>query len=122
MAPIFTVHEHVVPGQHIREYPGATNRNQEEVLILSVKQYTPTYAPDNIPTNALTIIGAHGIGFPKVSRTFICQLCRLAECLTVRRKRTSPFGKISIIVCRSMVYLYGVSGWRTVPTRLLVAS
>lgn len=36
----FTITEHVVPGCHIREYPGSTVQ-QEDVLGLHVKQYTP---------------------------------------------------------------------------------
>ena len=61
----FHVHEHVIPTQYIREYPGATAQTQEEVLQLHVKQYTPmTSTP--LPSDAITIIGAHANGFPKV--------------------------------------------------------
>ena len=79
MAPTFTVIEHVVPGQHIREYPGATRHSQEDILKIHVKQYVPANAPDSIPTNALTIIGAHGIGFPKVGQTCVCREHTLAQ-------------------------------------------
>ena len=67
MAPVFNIVEHVIPGQHIREYPNATKHRQEDVLQLSIKQYIPLNRPTYIPHDALTIIGAHGNGFPKVS-------------------------------------------------------
>ncbi|KAJ5549322.1 hypothetical protein N7513_006556 [Penicillium frequentans] len=60
----FTITEHVVPGCHIREYPGSTV-NQEDVLELHVKQYTPKnqILPD--PSDAITLIAAHGVALPK---------------------------------------------------------
>ena len=61
----FRVIEHVVPCQHIREYPHATADAQEEVLSLSVKQYIPLDNPHPSPGD-ITIIGAHANGFPKV--------------------------------------------------------
>ena len=67
MAPVFNVFEHVIPGQHIREYPNATKRSQEDALKLSIKQYVPLSAVDHVPHNAVTIVGLHGNGFPKVS-------------------------------------------------------
>ena len=60
----FTVTEHVVPTCHIREYPRATANDQEEVLHLAVKQYTPTQ--DFPAESEVTLIGAHANGFPKV--------------------------------------------------------
>ena len=64
-AHLFRVAEHIVPGQHIREYPRATAHEQEDVLNLAVKQYTPL---DNLDPQSgdVTIIGAHANGFPKV--------------------------------------------------------
>jgi hypothetical protein len=61
----FHIVEHKVPCQHIREYPGATLRTQEDVLHLSVKQYIPW---DNLNPQPgdVTIVGAHGNAFPKV--------------------------------------------------------
>ncbi|KAE8151329.1 Alpha/beta hydrolase family-domain-containing protein [Aspergillus avenaceus] len=59
----FTVTEHVVDCQHIREYPHAT-RAGDDVLKLVVKQYKPKSNP-NPKSGDLTIIGAHGGGFPK---------------------------------------------------------
>ena len=67
MAPVFNVVEHVIPGQHIREYPNATKHSQEETLKLSIKQYIPLDTVDRVPQNAVTIVGLHGNGFPKVS-------------------------------------------------------
>lgn len=61
----FSVQEHTIPAQHIREYPGATLHNQEDDLKLHIKQYTPRNLPKSL-TGAITIIGAHANGFPKV--------------------------------------------------------
>ncbi|KAL9106735.1 MAG: hypothetical protein Q9227_008305 [Pyrenula ochraceoflavens] len=65
MSPIFKVIEHIIPGQHIREYPNALKHLQEDMLRLSVKQYSPLSGPDPVPEDAVTIIAAHGNGFPK---------------------------------------------------------
>ncbi len=73
-AHLFRVEEHVVPSQHIREYPRATADKQEDVLNLAVKQYTPLNNLDPQPGD-VTIIGAHANGFPKV---------RLSEKETIR--------------------------------------
>lgn len=61
----FHITEHVIDSQHIREYPHATRRS-EDALKLVVKKYTPKSNPNPQPGD-LTIIGAHGSGFPKVS-------------------------------------------------------
>lgn len=61
----FRIVEHVVPGEHIREYPAATANEQEEILYLAVKQYIPLDNPNSQPGD-VTIIGAHANGFPKV--------------------------------------------------------
>lgn len=62
----FRITTHVVPGQHIREYPRALVHDQEEVLHVVVKQYVPL---DNLEPKRgdVTILGAHANGFPKVS-------------------------------------------------------
>ena len=72
MAPVFNVVEHVIPGQHIREYPNATKHSQEDALKISVKQYIPLNTVDRVPHNAVTIVGLHGNGFPKVSCGLQC--------------------------------------------------
>ncbi|KAK4864779.1 hypothetical protein LT330_001402 [Penicillium expansum] len=59
----FTITEHLVPGSHIREYPGSTVR-QEDILMLHVKQYTPRYEGP-VPADAISLIAAHGLGLPK---------------------------------------------------------
>ncbi|KAL4936609.1 hypothetical protein BDV06DRAFT_227729 [Aspergillus oleicola] len=59
----FTVEEHVIESQHVREYPRATKPGST-ALKLVVKKYTPTSNP-NPSQNDLTIIGAHGSGYPK---------------------------------------------------------
>ena len=62
---LFRIEEHKVPCQHIRQYPRVTRAKQEEVLHISVKQYTPL---NNLKPKEgdVTIIGAHANGFPKV--------------------------------------------------------
>lgn len=62
----FVVREHCIPCQHIREYPGALAGDQEDVLQLCVKQYIPTDHAESPHPDAITIIGAHANGFPKV--------------------------------------------------------
>ncbi|EMD01191.1 hypothetical protein BAUCODRAFT_144742 [Baudoinia panamericana UAMH 10762] len=59
----FRVHEHTIPSAHIRGYPRATIDDQEEVLHLAVKQYTPRHAFKC--KHQVTVIGAHANGFPK---------------------------------------------------------
>ena len=61
----FAVKAHILPGQYIREYPGATLDSQEDDLRLHIKQYTPLDRGQN-PANCITIIGTHANGFPKV--------------------------------------------------------
>ncbi|OKL60228.1 hypothetical protein UA08_04626 [Talaromyces atroroseus] len=60
----FRIVEHVVPGQHLREYPRATSTSQEETLYIAVKQYIPLDNPHPQPGD-VTIIAAHANGFPK---------------------------------------------------------
>ncbi|KAJ6100082.1 hypothetical protein N7467_001617 [Penicillium canescens] len=59
----FTVTEHIVDGQYIREYPRATV-SQASCLKLVVKKYAPIENPNPQPGD-VTIIGAPGGGFPK---------------------------------------------------------
>jgi len=69
IAPLhFSVKEHTVPCQYIREYPGATLSDQEDTLKLHVKQYKPKDQSQDRP-GAVTIIGAHANAFPKVGFT-----------------------------------------------------
>ncbi|KAJ5539768.1 hypothetical protein N7513_008100 [Penicillium frequentans] len=59
----FVVTEHTIDGQHIREYPNAAvDPNSTFKLVL--KRYTPVDNPNPQPGD-VTIIGAHGCGFPK---------------------------------------------------------
>lgn len=66
-ASYFSIKEHAVEAQHIREYARATLYSEEEVLQLAVKQYIPLDNSKPQPGD-VTIIGAHANGFPKVSR------------------------------------------------------
>lgn len=63
----FSVKEHILPCQYIREYPGAILDDQEDTLNLHIKQYTPKDQAEN-QAGAVTIIGAHANGFPKVCK------------------------------------------------------
>ncbi|KIV79381.1 hypothetical protein PV11_06944 [Exophiala sideris] len=60
----FTIVEHQIPCQHVREYPRALAGSQEDVLHLAVKQYIPKDNPNPQPGD-VTIIGAHANAFPK---------------------------------------------------------
>lgn len=82
MAPVFKIIEHVIPGQHIREYPNATKHRQEDVLKIVVKQYVPLDTGDCVPHNAVTVVGMHGNGFPKVSGVveFCCVVNLRLDC------------------------------------------
>ncbi|KAK5128132.1 hypothetical protein LTR08_004186 [Meristemomyces frigidus] len=62
--PIFTVQTHRFPGQHLRQYPGATRHREEAILYLEAKQYRPLSNPD--PQDGdVTILATHATGFPK---------------------------------------------------------
>ncbi|KAJ0163146.1 hypothetical protein CTA2_3458 [Colletotrichum tanaceti] len=61
---VFHVKEHVLDGSHIREFPRALSRSQDDVLKLAVKEYIPKDNPSPKPGD-VTIIGAHANGFPK---------------------------------------------------------
>ncbi|KAK0337013.1 hypothetical protein LTR02_007267 [Friedmanniomyces endolithicus] len=60
---LFRVTEHTIPTSHIREYPRSTADDQEDVLSLAVKQYTPKESFR--AQNEVTVIGGHANGFPK---------------------------------------------------------
>ncbi|KAH9809538.1 Alpha/beta hydrolase family [Teratosphaeria destructans] len=59
----FRIREHKVPTAHIREYARATAEDQEDVLHLAVKQYSPKEA--FAASSEVTVVGAHANGFPK---------------------------------------------------------
>lgn len=67
MAFPFKIVEHIIPGQHIRDDPHALKGRQEAAVKLAIKQYIPLDQTEAVPENAVTIIGAHGNGFPKVN-------------------------------------------------------
>ena len=60
----FEIIEHISPCQHIRGFPHSV-KSEDAILQLAVKEYRPlrTIADDD---EAVTIIAAHCIGFPKV--------------------------------------------------------
>lgn len=88
----FTVTEHVVDAQHIREYPNATRR-RDASLKLVLKQYTPIDNPNPQPGD-ITIIGAHGCGFPKVFSLKLCLLCSYFRLPKETMKLTFALGVI----------------------------
>ncbi|KAF1998765.1 alpha/beta-hydrolase [Amniculicola lignicola CBS 123094] len=60
--PGFEIFEHTLPGQHIRGYPhGATS--DDAVLHVAIKEYRNRHMERE--EDAVTIIAAHGVGFPK---------------------------------------------------------
>lgn len=59
----FSVIEHILPCQHIREYPKAI-RHDSSPLRLAIKEYRPLASFNNVP-GAVTIIATHGNGFPQ---------------------------------------------------------
>jgi pimeloyl-ACP methyl ester carboxylesterase len=60
----FSISEHKVPCQYIREYPHATAHSQESALYLAVKRYKPTAKPQS-QSRGVTIIAATANGMPK---------------------------------------------------------
>jgi len=76
MSSAFKITEHVIPGQHIREYSRSTKKKQEVILRVAVKHYVPNATPIPVPENAITVIVAHGTGAPKeVFEPFCEDLC-----------------------------------------------
>lgn len=61
----FQIHEHWISCQHIREYPEATSKRQEDIIYLAVKQYVP-WGNSNPSEGDISIIATHGNGIPKV--------------------------------------------------------
>lgn len=60
----FTIKIHKFPGQHIRQYPGATRIREEDVLYLEAKQYIPL-SNTRPRTGDITILATHAVSFPK---------------------------------------------------------
>jgi hypothetical protein len=59
----FSITEHAIPCQHIREYPDAV-KDPQAVLQLAIKEYRPLNNPNPEPGD-VTIIASHANGFPK---------------------------------------------------------
>jgi len=60
----FRIDQHKLEASHIRGFSRSTSTTQEEVLHLSIKQYTPLTNPTPKPGD-ITIIAAHANAFPK---------------------------------------------------------
>jgi|SRR3569833_384760 len=123
MSELFEIKEHIVEGQHIREYPRATANSQDEVLYLAVKQYIPKSNPNPQPGD-VTIIGAHANGFIKVGvppvASLLCPGRRSNE--HDIRSYTSPSGRTCSRSRPSKASASGASGWQTRPGKAKAAS
>ncbi|KAI6844671.1 toxin biosynthesis protein-like protein [Hortaea werneckii] len=64
MTKNFQVKTHRFPGQHIRQYPGATRHSEEDIVKLEAKQYIPLSNPHPKPGD-ITILATHAVSFPK---------------------------------------------------------
>ena len=60
----YRIVKHRVPAAHLREFPRATAKSEEDVLHLAVNQYIPLDNPSPQPGD-VTIIAAHAVGFNK---------------------------------------------------------
>ena len=60
----FKIKTHYVDSSHIRQYPRALAGEQNDVLKLAVKQYTPLDNPDPKPGD-VTVLAAHANGVGK---------------------------------------------------------
>ena len=65
----FHIQEHVLPTQHIRSYPYATLHEDEEVLQMAIKQYTPL-SNSKPKRGDVTIVATHANGLPKVDERY----------------------------------------------------
>lgn len=64
----FSVVEHIVPCQHVREHQEATAFGDDDELHLAIKQYIPSEtAPSS--SSGITIVAAHAAGVVKVYLT-----------------------------------------------------
>lgn len=103
----FRIKEHVLPCQYIREYPGATLCDQDEMLQLHVKQYVP-WNGASIGANAITIIAAHANGFPKVNYPGADSIVK--HCSDGSRNSMSHYGTSCISGLQAANSLYEASG------------
>ena len=60
----FNITQHIIPCQHIRQTLNATRDQKDVTLKLAIKQYVPKRKTERA-SDAVTIIGAHAIGFVK---------------------------------------------------------
>ena len=62
-ASVFSVTEHILPGQHIRENPYGV-KSEPATLRIAIKEYRPWDNLDAVP-GSVTIIAAHANGLVK---------------------------------------------------------
>lgn len=60
----FSITEHIIPCQYLREYPRGT-KSDNAPLRLAIKEYRPHDDKVSSLGTSITIIAAHGNGFPK---------------------------------------------------------
>ncbi|CAG8083708.1 unnamed protein product [Penicillium salamii] len=89
----FTVTEHIIDGQYIREYPRATV-SQSACLKLAVKKYVPV----DSNSQGVTIIAAPGGGFPKVGDILI--QVHIVGLLTNSQELYEPLWEDLLVQCR----------------------
>lgn len=100
-AQYFRCDEHVIPCQHLRSSPRALGSQQDAVLQLAIKQYTPLHDGPPRPGD-VTCIAAHANGMPK-------ELYEpMWDALYLYSKRTRAFRIRSIWIAD--VYFQGESG------------
>lgn len=61
----FAVKTHIFPGQHLREWAGATRHREEDTQYLEAKQYIPLSEQTLQDGPLITILCAGALGFPK---------------------------------------------------------
>ena len=104
----FRVEEHIVPGQHIREYPNASH-GDDDILETAVKHYVPRESRNDGANEQtlVTIIGAHANGIPKVRRPCGLHATRVEA---MSRSATSRFTTRSCKLPKPTALEYAVSG------------
>lgn len=120
MSTLFHIKEHVIEGQHVREYAQATAHSNEEVLKLAVKQYIPKDNPNPKPGD-ITIIASHANGFVKVkhkspSHTPLIFKSDTHQMMSYRNS-TNHYGMISSMHVARTASTSAASGWPTWPGR-----
>ncbi|KAI1421946.1 hypothetical protein F5Y12DRAFT_717812 [Xylaria sp. FL1777] len=89
----FEVIEHILPAQRLREWSRAAGNSQEAVLRIHIKQYRPKDNPNPQPGD-VTIIGAHGMHFPKKSTSQYTSQYEYSIAVQLPLVEASPWGLV----------------------------